>query len=101
LALRHSAEGRRWECLGFVVGLPVLQAVVELAEELVEQVPGRGGVTVTVFSSASIVLAGGLVVGGGGKGPHPADVGEPVVLMWRWVMEIDRPDARVMGAQPA
>jgi hypothetical protein len=22
-------------------------------------------------------------------------------LMWRWVMDIDRPDARVMGADPA
>ena len=53
---------------------------MELSEELVEQVSGGGGVTVTVFSPAPIVLAGGLVVGSRGKGPHPADVGEPVVL---------------------
>ena len=41
---------------------------------------GGGGVAVTVFSPLPVVLAGGLVVGGGCKGPHPADVGEPVVL---------------------
>ena len=58
----------------------VLQAVVELAEEFVEQVAGSGGVAVAVFSPAPVVPAGGLVVGSRRKGPHPADVGEPVVL---------------------
>jgi hypothetical protein len=53
---------------------------VELAEEFVEQVAVGGGVAVAVFSPALVVLAGGLVVGGGRKGPHPADVGQPVVL---------------------
>lgn len=66
--------------LWFVEGLSVLEAVVELSEELVEQVSGGGGVTVTVFSPTPIVLAGGLVVGSRRKGPHPADIGQPVVL---------------------
>jgi hypothetical protein len=37
-------------------------------------------VAVAVFSPAAIVLAGGLTVGGRRERPHPADVGEPVVL---------------------
>jgi hypothetical protein len=37
-------------------------------------------VAVAVFSPAAVVLGGGLAVGGGREGPHPADVGEPVVL---------------------
>ena len=58
----------------------VLQAVVELAEEFVEQVAGGGSVAVAVFSPPPVVLAGGLAVGGRRERPHPADVGEPVVL---------------------
>jgi hypothetical protein len=78
----------------------VLETVVELAEELVEQVAGGGGVAVPVFSPAPIVLVDGLVVGSRRKGPHPSDVRQPVVLDVA-VVEIDRPDARVIGAQPA
>jgi hypothetical protein len=41
---------RHRKSLGFVEYLVVLEAVVELAEELIEQVAGGGCVTVTVFS---------------------------------------------------
>jgi hypothetical protein len=53
----------------------VLEAVVQLAEEFVEQIAGGGGMTVAVFPPLAVVLAGGLTVGGSRKGPHPADVG--------------------------
>jgi hypothetical protein len=71
---------------GLVEGLPlvehltVLWAVVELAEELVEQIAVGGGMTVPVLPSLAVVLAGELTVGGSRKGPHPAHVGQPVVL---------------------
>jgi hypothetical protein len=58
----------------------VLEAVVELSEEFVEQVSGGGGVAVAAFSPTPVVLAGGLVGRGRREGPHPADVGQPVVL---------------------
>ena len=53
---------------------------MELAEEFVEQVAVGGGVAVAVFPSLAVMLAGGFAVGGSREGPHPADVGEPVVL---------------------
>jgi hypothetical protein len=43
--------------------LSVLEAVVELSDELVEQVAVRGGVAVAVFSAAAVVLARGLAMG--------------------------------------
>jgi hypothetical protein len=58
----------------------VLEAVVQLAEEFVEQIAGGGGMTVAVLPPLAVVLAGGLTVGGSRKGPHPADVGQSVVL---------------------
>jgi hypothetical protein len=58
----------------------VLEAVIELAEELVEQIAVGGGMTVPVFPPLAVVLASRLTVGGGRKGPHPTDVGESVVL---------------------
>jgi hypothetical protein len=71
---------RHRKCLGLVECLVVLQTVVELAEKFVEQVAGGGGVAVAVFSPLAVVLPGRLTVGGGRERPHPADVGEPVVL---------------------
>ena len=58
----------------------MLQAVVELAEEFVEQVSGSCGVPVAMVAALSIVLACPLMGGGGGECPHPADIGQPVVL---------------------
>ena len=74
---------------------------MELSEEFVEQVSVGGGVAVAVFASAPIMVAGGCAVRGGGEGPHPADGGEAVVLMCRWVIDRERRDALVMGAEPA
>jgi len=48
--------------------LPVLQAVVELADQFVEQVEGGGGVAVAVFSPELVVLAGGFAMRGRGGG---------------------------------
>lgn len=45
---------------------------MELAEEFVEQMAGGGAVAVAEFATVPVVLAGGLVVGGGGEGPDPA-----------------------------
>jgi hypothetical protein len=45
----------------------VLQAVVELADEFVEQVPLGGGVPVALVSAAPVVVAGTVTVGGGGE----------------------------------
>ncbi len=42
---------------------------MQLTDELVEQVTLRGRVTVSVFSSAAIVLARRLTVGSGGEPP--------------------------------
>jgi hypothetical protein len=50
--------------LGLVEGLVVLEAVVELAEEFVEQVAGGGGMAVAGFPPLAVMLAGGLAVGG-------------------------------------
>jgi hypothetical protein len=58
----------------------VLQAVVELAEKFVEQMAVGGGVSVAVLAPLTIMAPGWLVAGGGGECPHPADVGQPVVL---------------------
>ncbi len=43
---------------------------MQLTDELVEQVTLRGRVTVSVFSSAAIVLARRLTVGSGGEPPR-------------------------------
>lgn len=70
-----SRLGRRGhqhrEGLGFVVGLLVLKAVVELTDELVEQVPLRSGVTISVFSSTAVVLASRSAVISGAECPVP------------------------------
>ena len=49
MSLGRVAQRHR-KCLGLVECLVVLQAVVELAEEFVEQIAGGGGVAVAVFS---------------------------------------------------
>ena len=84
-----------------VEGLAGLQAVVELAEHLVEQVAQRGGVAVAVVSAMSVVLAGGALVDGGVGGPDPADRGEAVVLDAAVGDGDTLPEARVTGADPA
>ena len=58
----------------------MLQAVVELPDESVEQVPLRCGVTISVLSSTAVVLARRLAVRGSGERPYPAGGGQPVVL---------------------
>jgi hypothetical protein len=42
----------------FVEELPGFEAVVELAEEAVQQVPLRGGMPVTMLASAPVVRVG-------------------------------------------
>src|SRR5271166_314769 len=64
----------------FVEQLSGLQAVVDLAEEFVEQVADGGAVAVAVFSPAPVVLTGRGAVGGRGEGPDPAGGGESVVF---------------------
>ena len=75
-----GGSGLDRECLGFVEEMPMLEAVKELADELVEQVPCRCGVSVAVFSSASVVLASGFTMRGSSEGPDPPGRCKPVVL---------------------
>jgi len=53
--------------------LAVLQAVIELSEELIERVPVGLSVAVTVLSSTPVVQAGGFAVRGSGERPDPAE----------------------------
>jgi hypothetical protein len=53
---RHRERGA--ESVGFVIELVGVQAVMQLAEELVEQVPLRLGVTVPVVSASSVMRVG-------------------------------------------
>jgi len=46
---------RVWECSGRGVKLAVSETVVQLAEEAVEQVSQRGGVTITGGASSVVV----------------------------------------------
>jgi len=96
-----SRAPRCWESLGFVECLIGLQAVVELAEEFVEQMAGGGSMTVPVFAPLPVVLAGGLTVWCAEKAHIQPTLARRLFLMWRWVTEIERPEARVMGADPA
>ena len=90
---------QRWECLGFVKGLAVLQAVVNLAEEFVEQVAACRGVSVVVLAPLTVMLAGW--VDAAEKAHIQPTLASGLFLMWRCVMEIERPDAQVTGADPA
>ena len=60
----QAAAGSAWagvacgKALGRVVGLAGAQAVVQLAEHAVEQVPQRSGVTVAAVAAAQVVLPG-------------------------------------------
>ena len=71
-----------WLSEGFdrVEGLAGLQAVMQLAEHLVEQVAPGGGVAVAVVSASAVVVLSGAGVDGGVGGPNPADGGEAVVF---------------------
>ena len=71
---------RVWEGDGLLVGLPGGQAVVQAAEEAVEQVALRGGVVVTGVSAAVVVSAGAGRGGQCGERPAVACVGESVVF---------------------
>jgi hypothetical protein len=83
-----------------LVALAGLEAEVELAEHPVDQMAQCGWVPVAVVSSASVVPVGVLVVGHGGEAQaQPA--ARRSFLTRRWVTEIERPEARVMGADPA
>ena len=70
---------------------------MELAEKFVEEVAGGGGVAVAIFSPVAVVLAGWFAVGGGENAHIQPTLASRLFLMWRWVMEIERPEARVMG----
>ncbi|MEG8184662.1 hypothetical protein GZH49_40240 [Nocardia terpenica] len=56
-----------------------LEAVMELAEHLVEQMPQGCRVSISVCWALLVVPAGGAVLGCGGECPDPAG-GEAVVL---------------------
>jgi Integrase core domain len=56
------------------------EAVVELADEFVEQVSERRDVVVAVVSATLVVSSSMRVVPDGGQGPDIAGCGEPVVL---------------------
>ncbi len=57
-----------------------MQAVPQLSELAVEQVPQRRGMAVAVISAALVVGSGVLVVDDSCPGPHPTGCGESVVL---------------------
>jgi hypothetical protein len=57
IPLGGSAADLR-ECLGLVEMVLVLEAMVELAEEFVEQVAIGGGVTVAVLAPLAVMLGG-------------------------------------------
>jgi hypothetical protein len=63
-----------------VEGLAGLQAVMQLAEHLVEQVSQGGGVAVAAVSASAVVALSGAGVDAGRGGPNPADGGEAVVF---------------------
>ena len=90
-----------WEGDGLLVGLAGGQAVVQAAEEAVEQVALRGGVVVTDVSAAVVVGAGAGRGGQCGERPAVARVGESVVLIRRCITATVLPLARVTGAAPA
>jgi len=73
-------DDRAGEALAGVVGLSGCQAVVELTEHLVEQVPQCGRMPVSMVSSAQVVLAAGRGSRRGRKRPGVPDAREPVVL---------------------
>lgn len=60
--LRRDVTERGRERLSFVEAQAILQAMVELAEQRVEQVSGRYGVPIAVVSAAPVVIARRSVV---------------------------------------
>jgi hypothetical protein len=65
---------------GFVEVLPGLEAVVDLAQEAVEQIPLGGRVPVSCATSTSVVLVGSFEALQGREGPEESCCHEPVVL---------------------
>ena len=56
------------------------EAVVQAADQAVEEVALGGGVPVADFASAVVVGSGAVCVGHGGEGPDVADAGQALVL---------------------
>lgn len=81
---RNASSGDRGgvggEGFGRVVVLAGHQAVVQAAEESVEEVPEGGGVTVAVFSAALVMGAGLSRMGGCDERPDEPDSGKAIVL---------------------
>ena len=57
--------------------------------------------SVAVVSASAVVVLSGAGVDVGTGGPNPADGGDAVVLILRWVIDVTLPEALVMGADPA
>jgi hypothetical protein len=76
--LCRGVNGHR-ECLGFIERLAVLQAVIELSEEFVEQVPCCRAMAVAVFSSAPVVLC---------ASPAFPEASGPGLIMQAWRKEV-------------
>jgi hypothetical protein len=74
----HRERGA--ECLGFVVELAGVQAVMQLAEELVEQVSLRLGVTVAVVSASPVVRVGSRRRAQRAQGPQEPGMGESLIF---------------------
>jgi hypothetical protein len=110
-ALKVSSGGRRSggrggcgrrECGVFVVGLAGVEAVVQAADESVEQVAlGGGGVSVAGGSAWVVVGSGAGRGGQGGERPDLADSGQALVLDPAVHHGQLLPLARVTGAEPA
>jgi hypothetical protein len=98
-----GADGSRvrWKGCDFGVVLTDGQAVVELAEEAVEQVAQRGGVPVAGCSAAVVVdPCPAEWVSDANAQVQPAEASRSFLIRLR-VMTRLRPDARVTGAEPA
>ena len=74
---------------------------MKAAEEAVEQVAQGCGVPVPEIAAVMVVGSCSRGLGRGDKCPDPACGGQSIVLTFRWVMEMLRPEARVIGAEPA
>ena len=78
----ESSRYREWraESVGFVVELVGVQAVMQLSEELVEQVPLRLGVTVPVVSASPVMRVGSRRRPQRAQGPQEPGMGESLIF---------------------
>ena len=78
----ESSRYREWraESVGFVVELVGVQAVMQLSEELVEQVPLRLGVTVPVVSASPVMRVGSRRRPQRTQGPQEPGMGESLIF---------------------